>query len=145
MDRASFLRLGVAGVVAAGAGVLARPAAAALPVPEPQGDDVGFLSFAAVAELTSRAWYDRARRVEGFSRHERQRLLAVHAAKRDHSIKLNTALGADAIAADEFAARFPAGAFATRRRAGGRGGSLEERSSAPTSTGPRSRATPRPA
>ena len=44
IDRAQFLRLGVAGVVGTvGAGLLAGPASAALPVPNPQGDDVGFL------------------------------------------------------------------------------------------------------
>src|SRR5215211_3677682 len=98
MDRAHFLRLGIAGVVTAGAGALAGPAAAALPVPRPQGDDVGFLSFAAVGELTSRAWYTQALRVKGFSRGERRRLEQAHAAKREHSIRLNTALGADSIA-----------------------------------------------
>ena len=47
IDRAQFLRLGVAGVVGTvGAGLLAGPASATLPVPNPQGDDVGFLSSA---------------------------------------------------------------------------------------------------
>jgi hypothetical protein len=53
MDRADFLRWGAAGAVAAGGGVLAGPAAAALPPPAPQGDDVAFLAFGAVAERAS--------------------------------------------------------------------------------------------
>ena len=68
IDRAQFLRLGVAGVVGTvGAGLLAGPASAALPAPKPQGDDIGFLSFGAVAELASRAWYRRALGAKGFT------------------------------------------------------------------------------
>src|SRR3954469_2895328 len=95
LNRAQFLRLGVA--AATGAGVLAAPAAAALPVPTPQGDDVGYLSFGAVAELTSLAWYRRAPSVRGFSRGERRRLALAAAAKRDHVTRINAALGADAV------------------------------------------------
>src|SRR4051794_27974611 len=90
MDRGQFLRAGVAGAAAAaGAGVLAAPAAATLPVPTPQGDDVGYLSFGAVAELTSLAWYRRAPSVRGFSRGERRRLALAAAAKRDHVTRIN--------------------------------------------------------
>jgi len=118
MDRAQFLRLGVAGAAAAaGAGVLAGPAAAALPVPKPQGDDVGFLSFGAVAELTSLAWYRRALRVRGFSAGERRRLTAAATAKRAHLQRINTALGADALLPGDFAANFPASSLASRGRA----------------------------
>src|SRR3954471_22903566 len=100
MNRAQFLRLGIA--AAAGAGVLAAPAAAALPVPKPQGDDVGYLSFGAVAGLTSLAWYRAALRVRGFSAGERRRLTA--AATRAHIQRINTALGADALQPGDFAA-----------------------------------------
>jgi ferritin-like protein len=126
IDRATFLRVGAAGAVAAATGALAGPAAAALPVPRPQGDDVGFLSFGAVAELTSRAWYQQALHVQGFSRRERRRLEIGHAAKRDHVIRLNAVLGADAIAPDDFAARLPGGSFADPHRAVALGVSLEE-------------------
>src|SRR4051795_13774626 len=77
MDRGQFLRLGLAGAVGtAGAGLIAGPGAAALPAPKPTGDDVGYLSFGAVAELTSRAWYRRALTVHGFSAGERRPLRA---------------------------------------------------------------------
>jgi ferritin-like protein len=118
IDRAQFLRLGVAGVVGTvGAGLLAGPASAALPVPKPQGDDVGFLSFSAVAELASRAWYTQALGAKGFSAGERRRLHKAHAAKNDHIKRINVALGGDAIQAGDFAATFPDGAFATKARA----------------------------
>jgi hypothetical protein len=126
MNREQFLRLGVAGAAAAaGAGVLAAPAAAALPVPAPQGDDVGYLSFGAVAELTSLAWYRRALGVHGFSSSERRRLRAAATAKRAHVIRLNTALGVDAIAPGDFAASFPASSLASRDKAIGLGRELE--------------------
>src|SRR3954447_21981327 len=98
MNRGQFLRLGLAGAVgSAGAALLAGPAAAALPAPEPTGDDVGYLSFAAVAEQTSRAWYRRALTVHGFSAGERRRLTAGAGAKADHLQRINAVLGADAI------------------------------------------------
>ena len=118
INRGQFLRLGVAGVVGTvGAGLLAGPAAAALPVPAPQGDDVGFLSFGVVAELASRAWYQQAPRARGFTAGERRRLAQGHAAKADHIKRLNAVLGADAIQAGDFATSFPDGSFATKARA----------------------------
>jgi Ferritin-like domain len=128
MNRGQFLRLGVAGAgaaAAAGAGVLAAPAAAALPGPIPEGDDVGYLSFGAVAELTSLAWYRRALTVRGFSRGERRRLRVAAAAKRGHILRINRALGADAILPGDFAADFPASSLASRDRALGLGAELE--------------------
>jgi Ferritin-like domain len=127
INRGQFLRLGVAGAVGTvGAGLLAGPAAAALPVPTPQGDDVGFLSFAAVAEQASRAWYGRALRVGGFSAGDRRRLQTALTAKGQHLTRINAALGADAIQPGDFEARFPAGAFATTDRAIGLGRRIEE-------------------
>ena len=127
IDRAQFLRLGVAGVVGTvSAGLLAGPAAAALPVPKPQGDDVGFLSFGVVAELTSRAWYQQALRAKGFTAAERRRLTQGHAAKAGHIKRLNAVLGGDAILAGDFDARFPKGAFATRARALALGERIED-------------------
>jgi hypothetical protein len=124
MNRGQFLRLGAAGA-AVGVGALAGPAAAALPVPKPQGDDVGYLSFGAVAELTSLAWYRRALGVRGFSATERRRLRLAAAAKGNHVTRINAALGADAVAPDDFAASFPASSLAARDKAIGLGGELE--------------------
>jgi hypothetical protein len=127
INRGQFLRLGVAGAVGTvGAGLLAGPAAAALPAPTPQGDDVGFLSFAAVAEQASRAWYGRALRVSGFSAGDRRRLQTAQTAKGRHLARINAALGADAIQPGDFEARFPAAAFATTDRAIGLGRRIEE-------------------
>ncbi len=128
MNRGQFLRLGMttAAAAAAGAGVLAAPAAAALPVPAPQGDDVGYLSFGAVGELTSLAWYRRALRVSGFSAGERRRLTAAASAKREHIARINTALGADALQPGDFAANFPASSLASRDRALAVGRELED-------------------
>lgn len=128
MNRGQFLRLGMttAAAAAAGAGVLAAPAAAALPVPAPQGDDVGYLSFGAVGELTSLAWYRRALRVRGFSAGERRRLTAAASAKREHIARINTALGADALQPGDFAANFPASAVVSRDRALALGRELED-------------------
>jgi ferritin-like protein len=126
INRGQFLRLGVAGVVGTvGAGLMAGPAAAALPVPKPQGDDVGFLSFGAVAEQASAAWYARAGRVRGFSAGERRRLQQGAAAKVDHIKRINAVLGPDAIAAGDFAANFPANTFSSKARALALGASLE--------------------
>jgi ferritin-like protein len=121
-SRRGFLALGVAAVAG---GAIPTPASAALPVPAPQGDDVGYLSFGVVAELTSLAWYERTRTVGGFSAGERRRLRAAASAKRGHIARINTALGADAVAADDFAARFPAASLRSRARAIGIGRELE--------------------
>ena len=117
IDRAQFLRLGVAGVVGTvGAGLLAGPASAALPVPNPQGDDVGFLSFGAVAETASAAWYRNAAST-AFSATDRRRFAQSRAAKNAHIAKINTALGADAIQPGDFDATFPGDAFASKASA----------------------------
>jgi hypothetical protein len=127
MNRRQFVRLGVAGAAAAGgAGVVAGRAAGALPVPTPQGDDVGYLAFGAVGELTSLAWYERAAGVRGFSVSERRRLRAGAAAKRAHIARINAALGPDAVAAGDFAARFTARALRSRDRALALGRELED-------------------
>lgn len=127
MNRGQFLALGAAGAAAvAGAGALAGPAAAALPVPTPQGDDIGYLSFGVVGELTSLAWYERAAGIRGFSDAERRRLRAGAAAKRAHIARINAALGADAVASGDFAARFPAAALRSRDRALALGRELED-------------------
>jgi hypothetical protein len=124
--RGQFLRLGLAGVAGTiGAGVLAGPAAAALPVATPQGDDVGFLAFGATAELTSLDWYRQALGVHGFSRGDRRRLELSRKAKHDHVDRLNAILGPDAVAPGDFASDFPRGAFASTDRALALGARLE--------------------
>ena len=107
INRGQFLRLGVAGVVGTvGAGLLAGPAAAALPVPAPQGDDVGFLSFGAVAETASAGWY-RGRRPWPPSPHRPPALRAVAGGEEDHIARINAPLGADAIQPGDFAPPSP--------------------------------------
>ena len=118
MNRGQFLRLGMTTAAAAAAG--------ALPVPAPQGDDVGYLSFGAVGELTSLAWYRRALRVRGFSAGERRRLTAAATAKREHIARINTALGADALQPGDFAANFAPSTVASRDRALAVGRELED-------------------
>src|SRR3954451_545083 len=127
MDRGQFLRLVLAGAVGtAGAGLLAEPAAAALPAPKPTGDDVGYLSFGAAADRTSRGWSRRALTVHGFSAGDRRRLTAGAGAKADHLQRINAVLGADAIRPGDFDASFPASAFASRTRAAALGARIEE-------------------
>jgi hypothetical protein len=127
LNRGQFLRAGVAGAAGlAGAGLLAGPAAGALPAPAPTGDDVGYLSFGAVAEQTSHAWYRRALAVRGFSAGERRRLTAGAGAKRAHLQRINGVLGADAIRPGDFGANFPASAFASPARAAALGARIEE-------------------
>jgi hypothetical protein len=117
MDRGQFLRLGAVGVAGSlGAGALAGTATAALPPTTPQGDDVGFLAFGAVAERTSLSWYRAALCVRGLSRRERRRLDLARKAKIAHVTRLNAVLGADAVALDDFDAEFPRGTFGSRAR-----------------------------
>jgi len=117
ISRGQFLRRGVAGVVGTvGAGLSAGPTAAALPAPVPQGDDVGFLSFGAVAETASAAWYRNAAST-AFSATDRRRFAQSRAAKNAHIAKINTALGADAIQPGDFDATFPGDAFASKASA----------------------------
>ena len=54
LSRKGFLALGASGVATAAAGALGPGLAAAAPQPPaPQGDDLGFLAFGAVAERAS--------------------------------------------------------------------------------------------
>lgn len=127
IDRGAFLRFGAAGVIAAAAGgVAAWPARAGLPVAAPIGDDVGFVQFGAVAERTAQAFYRHALRTTGmFDRAERRDLDLARRHKREHVMRLNAVLGADAVAPDDFEVVFPAGAFTRRDRALALGQGLE--------------------
>jgi hypothetical protein len=93
VTRSSLLR----GGAAAAAGALLAPGAAraALPAPQPQGDDVGSLQFALLAERVSAAYYAAAGERASAKRKAR------------HVAKLTAALGADAPSEDDFAVRLP--------------------------------------
>jgi hypothetical protein len=115
-------------VTAAAGGMLGAGAAfGAPPPPMPQGDDVGFLAFGAVGERTTLAFYRQAFKTPGlFDAGERRELAQARRAKREHLVKLNAALGGDAVAADDFEVALPKTAFSTHARAVALGASLEE-------------------
>jgi hypothetical protein len=126
LSRKGFLALGASGVAAAGA--LGPAAAFAAPQPPaPQGDDLGFLAFGAVGESASRAFYRKALATPRlFDDSERRRLTQALKAKREHIIRLSTAMGPDAVGPGDFEVDLPKSAFATRDKALALGASLEE-------------------
>src|SRR5919107_161370 len=116
LDRGDFFRLGAGGLVAAATAGLAAPAArATLPAPTPKGDDVAFLSFATLAESTSRDLYRAAfkRAGTGLSAAQRRHIDRVASAKRAHIIRLKAALGGDAPQTADFVTVLPRGAVKT--------------------------------
>lgn len=115
INRASFLRLSAA--TAAGALVPTVTASAAgLPIPAPQGDDLGFLQFGVLAERVALdAYRAAADPSKGWTAAEKQLLRTIAAQKADHVAQLNAALGANAPAPDDYAVRLPATALATQR------------------------------
>jgi Ferritin-like domain len=127
-SRKGFLRLGASGVVTAAAGSLGAGVAMGAPPPaSPQGDDLGFLAFGAVGEGAARAFYRQALATPGlFDAGERRRLAQARRAKREHLMKLNAAMGADAVGSDDFAVDLPKSAFSTHDRAVAFGASLEK-------------------
>ena len=89
--------------------IAAAPGAlAAAPAPTPVGDDVGFVSFGALAERVSVAAYTQALRVRGFSRRERALLSAARAVKQREVRLLDAPLGGDAPRSDDFHIVVPA-------------------------------------
>jgi Ferritin-like domain len=128
LTRSAFLRLGATGVATAAGGALGAGAAlGAPPPPTPQGDDLGFLAFGAVAEGASRAFYRQALATSGlFDAGERRRLAQARRTKREHLIRLNAAMGPDAVGSGDFEVDLPKSAFSTRDRALALGASLEE-------------------
>ena len=128
LTRGGFLRIGATGVATAAGGMLVGGTAFAAPQPaKPVGDDVGFLTFAVVAERTSLAFYKKALTTpELFDAAERRRLTMARAAKRDHVNKLNAALGADAVGAADYQVDFATSAFSTHDRAIALGIELEK-------------------
>jgi hypothetical protein len=128
LTRGGFLRLGVAGTAtAAGAAIGASMAFAAPPPAKPVGDDVGFLTFGVVAERTALAFYKKALTTPNlFDAGDRRRLTQARNAKREHVQRLNEALGADAVSADDYDVTFPKQSFVSRRNAVGLGVALEK-------------------
>jgi ribosomal protein S12 methylthiotransferase accessory factor YcaO len=128
LDRGDFLRLGAGGLIAAAATGLGAPAAGAqLPPPTPKDDDVAFLSFATVAERTSRDFYRAAFKQAGtgLSAAQRRHINRVASAKRAHVIRLNAALGGDAPQSSDFVTVLPKGAVKTAARIAALGEQLE--------------------
>jgi hypothetical protein len=114
----------VAAITLAGIGA-AAPAHAAAPAVAPQGDDVGYLQFAAVAERVTLA-YLRDMRGAGWLRPaERPLVERAIAAKRTTTMQLELALGADAPAPGDYVAVFPKNALRTRHGALERGVELQ--------------------
>jgi Ferritin-like domain len=128
LSRDAFLRLGAGAVGGAvGAAALGGTAVAAPTPPAPQGDDLGFLAFGAVAERASLTFYRTALKAPGiFTAAERRTLDAARLAKRTHVAKLNAVLGEGAISAGDFQFDLPKSAFTTRDKAVALGTSLEE-------------------
>jgi Ferritin-like domain len=118
MDRGDFLRLGAGGLVAAAATGIAVPVASAQPPLAPRDDDVAFLSFATVAERTSRDFYRAAyeQAATGLTAAQRRHVDRVASAKRAHIIRLNAALGGDAPQSSDFVTVLPKGAVKTAAR-----------------------------
>jgi hypothetical protein len=128
LSRKGFLTLGTAGVATAAASALGPAAALAAPQPPaPQGDDLGFLAFGAVAEGASRVFYRTALATPGlFDAGERRRLAQAGKAKREHVIRLAAAMGPDAVGGGDFETELPKSSFATRAKALELGERLEE-------------------
>ena len=127
LSRKGFLALGAAGAATA-AGALGPAAALAAPQPPvPQGDDLGFLAFGAVAEGASRVFYHQALATPGlFDASERRRLTQAGKAKREHVIRLASAMGPDAVGGGDFETDLPKSSLATRAKALVLGERLEE-------------------
>ena len=121
IDRAQFLRMGAVGL---GAGLLAGPVGFAS-AQAPQGDDLGFVRFAATAELVSTDFYSRARRAPWVSADLRRQFGEVRAEKRRQANALNLILGQDAVLRDDFRSVFAQGTFASRQSIGKVGARLE--------------------
>ena len=128
LSRKGFLTLGASGVATAAVGVLGPGAAFAAPQPPaPEGDDLGFLAFGAVAEGASRVFYREALAAPGlFDAGERRRLSQARDAKREHIIRLSTAMGPDAVAPGDYEVELPKSSFATRDKAVALGAGLEQ-------------------
>ena len=91
----------------------------------PVGDDLGFVRFAATAELVSADFYSRARKAPSVSGDLQRRLGEVRTAKRRTFNALNVILGDDAVLLDDFKIVFRKGTFASPESIGKLGAELE--------------------
>jgi hypothetical protein len=117
LDRQGFLRLGAGGLIGVAAVGLLAPAARAQ-TPMPADDDIGFLSFATVAERAARDFYRAAhsQKATGLSATERRHIDRIASAKRSHIERLDAALGSEAPLTEDFQTVLPAGSVQTRKR-----------------------------
>lgn len=128
LSRGAFLRAGAGVLGGSVVGVLGAGAAVAAPTPPaPQGDDLGFLAFGAVAERGSLTFYRTALETRGlFTASERRTLEEARKAKRTNIAKINAVLGEDAVGSKDFEFELPKSAFTTRAKAVELGASFEE-------------------
>jgi hypothetical protein len=127
LDRSQFLRLGAAGALATLTGAAVAPAAGAqAPAPAPQGDDIGFVQWAATAEMVSVAFWDRAIAAKRFGDVVAKRMTAMRDADQQHLDALSAVLVDEAPTAEDFKVVLPKKAFATRAGIVALGGEIEE-------------------
>ena len=127
VDRGQFLRLGVAGALAVAAGTAVAPAAgAAGPAPAPVDDDLGFVQWAATAELVTVAYWDRALAERGFGEQAQRWMKAMRGADAGHLAKLSAVLGDAAPSDRDFRVVLPKRKLASRAAVVALGEELEE-------------------
>ena len=114
MHGISRARLLTAGLGAA-ATVVAAPLAPAFAAPTPKDDDLGFVGFAATAELVLLALYGRALGTEVLSPTERAHVLHLRRDDRRHYDALVPLLGEAAPVASAYDITFPKGTFDSAR------------------------------
>lgn len=122
IDRGEFIRLGVLG---AGAGLLAVPATAGATAPTPQGDDLGFVQFAAVGELVSLEFARAARRAPAISGGVQRRIALTRNTKLKQFWNLNGILGTDAVSPTDYEIVLRERDFATEQRIAALGERIE--------------------
>ena len=127
VQRRDFLKLGAAGLTAAGAGsLLAAPGARAVP-PKPAEDDFGYVQFGVTAELVCEAFYRRAIAAGDWTRGERRRLALARDGDTRHLRTLNAVLAPQGpLLRSDFEIRFPAKTFSSRERILAQGERLEK-------------------
>lgn len=127
LDRSQFLRLGAAGALATLTGATIAPVATAQgPAPTPQGDDIGYVQWAATAELVSVGFWDRALDADRFDDVVAKRMTAMRDADREHLGALTAVLADEAPTTDDFAIVLPRKAFASRDGIIALGSDIEE-------------------
>ncbi len=115
LDRGQFLRLGAAGAMATLTGAAIAPAAGAqAPPPTPQNEDIGFVQWAATAELVSVAFWERALAADRFGDVVAKRITAMRDADRQHLEALSAVLADEAPTTEDFTVVLPKKAFATK-------------------------------